>query len=547
MKKPSLSDLTLREKIGQTYIIGTHFWARLKDRKAFLERNPVGGLWSCSGPPSKAKIQVVDFTDADISEDSSTYAKPIAADVAQYLKVPAVIGADTVTGFCDLSNAFNAVTFGATGDVSFAERHGRAIANEFRCAGVHWRWSPVADLSHRERSVSIGRTYTDDCNKLADMCSAYVKGSQENGVAACMKHFPGCGIYAKRDTHLVAEANTMTLEEWENTQGAIYQKIIDSGVWSVMVSHAAFPAVDDTKIGKRYIPSTFSKKVITDLLKGKMHFDGVVISDDMHMRACHGFFSPEDMVINAINAGIDMYLGYHADKVEDSENYINILEKAVLDGRIPMARIDDACQRILDFKEKIGLFNDGFFGKEECPEKAVAETQALFKETCEKAITLVANDLNLLPLNKDKIKNISLITFAHSPGFFTAMDKLKTKLEARGYNVNTYDVLTIQIMREIDRTSDLIIYAMHLGAHAPYGASSFYGDVMKSFFNVLSFGAEKSICVSFGSTNIYYDYFENCDTFINAYTYNEYMIDAFVKAIFGEIPFEGVSPIKLIP
>lgn len=544
MKKIKLSDLTLREKIGQTLIISTYRWAEVENRKEFLERTPVGGLWSYSGAPSKTKVDVVDFTDGEVSDDSSVYAKPIAAEMAKYMKVPPVVGADSVSGFCDLSKSLTTMTFGATGDVSIAERHGKAIANEFRCAGVHWRWSPIGDLCHRDSAGHIGRAYSDDCDTLADMCIAYVKGSQENGVAACMKHFPGCGIYSTRDTHLVPSVNTMTLEEWEKTQGAVYQKIIDSGVWSVMNSHTAFPAVDDTKIGKKYLPATFSKKIITDLLKGKMHFDGVVISDDMNMRGAKNFFSVEDTVINALNAGIDMYLGYPTKDVPD---YIDLVEKAVLDGRIPMERIDDACQRVLNFKEKIGLFNEGFFDKKESPKDAYAETQELYRETCEKAITLVANDIGLLPLNKEKIKNISIIAFAHVPKFYTAMDSLKEKLEARGYNVKVYDVLSRELMQEIDRNSDLIIYAMFLGAHAPFGASSFYGDVMKSFFNVLSFGEEKSICVSFGSTNIFYDYFEYSDTFINAYTYDEHMLDTFVKAIFGEIPFKGVSPIKLIP
>lgn len=546
MKKIELSDLTLREKIGQTLIISTYHWATIENRKEFLEHTPVGGLWSYSGAPSKARVEVVDFTDGEVSEDSSAYAKPIASEMAKLMKVPPVIGADSVSGFCDLSSALTTMTYGATGEIGIAERHGRAIANEFRCAGVHWRWSPIGDLAHRDSAGHIGRAYSDDCDTLADMCIAYVKGSQENGVAACMKHFPGSGIYSTRDTHLVPEVNTMTMEEWERTQGAVYQKIIDSGVWSVMTSHTAFPAVDDTKIGKKYLPSTFSKKVITDLLKGKMHFDGVVISDDMNMRGSKNFFSFEDTVINAINAGIDMYLGYPS-SVEGTPNYIDIVEKAVLDGRIPMERIDDACGRVLKFKEKIGLFNEGFFDKKESPKEAFAETQALYRETCEKAITLVANDIGLIPLNKDKIKKVSIVAFAHVPRFYAAMDTLKAMLEDRGCSVKVYDVLTRELMQKIDADSDLIIYAMFLGAHAPFGASSFYGDVMKSFFNVLSYGDEKSICVSFGSTNIFYDYFEYSDTFINAYTYNEHMLHTFVKAIFGEIPFRGVSPVKLIP
>ena len=547
MSKIKLSDLTLREKIGQTFVFKGNFWENVEDWESYLKKNPSSGVWSF-GKRCKDINAIVDFNGVDSADNDfgSDYAISIPREMKKYLKVPPIIGADTVSGFVGMSQKPSVMSVGATNRLDIGYKLGACIAEEFKCCGVRWHWSPVADLSQWDAANSRARVFSDDAELLANMCIEFVKGTQEHGVAAGMKHFPGHGVCRSRDTHLASSCNTMTFEEWEKTQGAVYQKIIDSGVYTVMISHSSFPAVDDTKVGRHYIPSTFSKKIVTDLLKEKMGFKGVVVSDDLYMRGCKNCFPREELYINALNAGIDILLGPEMEP-DFAPNYIDVIEKAVNDGRVSMERINDACQRVLDLKEKLGLFEENIYEEKYNVEEITKNTAMLAREIAEEAITLVVNERNLLPIDKNKIKNIAILPFAHSAQFSKSMESLKKILENRGFNVSILENLNVQGYKDVAENNDLIIYATFIGPHQPYGKPSFYGDVMKSFFNVLTFGAEKSVCASFGSTNIYYEYFEDSETFINAYAHNNATLEAFVKAIFGEIPFRGKTPFKLIP
>lgn len=547
MKKIELSDLTLREKIGQTLMIRDAFWANLADKEEYLKKYPVGGVWSF-GAPAKKDSGDVDFNGAEnVDPGSSAVGLAIPLEMTKHLKVPPIIAADTVGGYNDLTKTrMSQMAIGATGEPKLAALAAGCLAEEFKCAGVRWIWSPVADLYHRENAAMIGRSFCDDPDLMIEMSKEFVSSCQSHGVAAGMKHFPGGGVNSKRDTHLTPEKNDMTLEEWRATQGRIYKEIIDSGVYTVMTTHASFPAVDDTRIGKQYIPATFSKKITTDLLKNEMGFEGVVITDDLYMRAGKALFTREEMYIAALNAGNDVLLGAEMPP-EYLPNYIDVIEQAVKDGRVSIERIDDAAGRVLRLKEKLGLFGEDVYLDHKLPSEVTRATRDAHSEITDRAVTLVANDAGLLPLDPKKIKKISIVAFAHVKRFYDAVGTLADILRERGIEVSVYEEFNMHISKKIAEESDVIIYAMYLGAHAPFGASSFYGDVMKSFFNVMCYGAEKSIPVSFGSPNIYYDYFEDCDTFINAYTYCDPMLRSFAKAIFGEIKFEGTSPFKLIP
>ena len=190
MSKINLSDLTLREKIGQTYLLKGNFWENVENKEEFLKKNPVCGVWSF-GRPSKNTREIADFNGISSGETAGcAYSRAIPEQMSKYLKVPPVIGADTVSGFSDLSALPAPITVGATGCLELAYRYGECIAEEFKCAGVRWRWSPCTDI----RAQGGMRTFSDDPKFLTDMSAEYVKACQSHGVAACVKHFPGAGI-----------------------------------------------------------------------------------------------------------------------------------------------------------------------------------------------------------------------------------------------------------------------------------------------------------------------------------------------------------------
>ncbi len=555
MKKPLLSELTLREKIGQMLLgyqheinrmpeIDNNLVRPLEERNELLRREKFGTLWA---QPGRATRGVT----VDIAEglrepvDSQEFGTWIQEESDAY-KIPALTaedfeGAGAGSYFTDLTSTCNPPAIAAANSEELAYELGAAIGRELRCAGVTWRWAPVVDLPSRF-SMNIMRGYSDDPEKAIRMAKAHIRGMQSEGVAATLKHFPGCDPYEDRDTHFCPTLVNIPLDEWWEKQGRMFKEVIDDGVYSVMVGHKAFPAVDDEIINGKYVPSTASKKVITGLLKETIGFKGVVITDGIVMGALYSLFPYEELIVRLVNAGNDVILGVKPNTGE-------LIEKAVLDGRIEETRIDDACQRVLDMKEKLGMFEEGYRLVKSKPEIETPKTRKINIEIARRAVTLVRDRKNLLPLDKEKIKNVTIICSAHVDFFYKKLeDYLVPEFEARGAKVHLQRrVSSFPEMEEIAKNSDLIIYAAYIAGHEPMGPMSLHGDECKTYLYAFSSGEEKSIGVSMGYPYIHYDIMENANTFVNTYTYSPELIKAFVEGIYGEIPFVGESPIRLNP
>lgn len=556
MKKPLLSELTLEEKVGQMllgYQWDIHRKTRTlgavpeslrtkEERNAYLLKEKFGTLWAQTGMGSRGLDQ--DMADKETTDKSEEYGKWIMEESDVY-KIPALTSLDCESGasdtFKDLSKGVGAITLGAANDEQLCYDLGVAIAKELRCAGATWRWAPVVDISSRF-SYSMMRTYRpNDPERQIELAVAHIKGTQSQGVAATAKHFPGGDKYEFRDSHFCPSQINSTYDEWWEEQGRIFQGVFDGGVYSVMTSHHAFPAVDDSKVNGMARPATISKKITTDLLKGKMGFKGVVITDSIAMGALFTLMPYEDLIVEIVNAGNDVILGVMADTNE-------IICKAVRDGRIEETRIDDACQRVLDMKEKIGMFEEGYRHVKGKAEDFVSKTQKLNLEVARKGVTLVRDRKNTIPFNKDKIKNVTIIVSTHADHFMNNVEILKKELEERGMNVKIQRRLfNNEDMDRVSAESDLIIYAVYIRMHNPMGLPSLYGKEMETYFYGFTNGKEKSVAISFGYPYVHFTMLENADIFINAYSPSPEIMKACVEGIFGEIEFKGDSPIELEP
>ncbi len=553
MKKPLLSEMTLREKIGQTIL--PYQWhinrktevdpsiLRTKEEKvAYLQERQPGALWVQPGASSRG-LDVA--WEAEHQDESEEFREWIMEEDA-CLKIHALVCTDAENGINwaikDLSLTPPEAAIGAANSPELTYELAKAVGKELRCAGINWVWGPVVDIGGRF-SASLLRSYCqNDPERMIALANAYVKGMQSEGVAATAKHFPGGDRYEYRDSHFCSTKNSSTMEEWWEEQGKIFQGVIDGGVYSVMVGHKAFPAADDTMLKGRYIPSTLSYKIITELLKEKMGFKGIVITDGLEMAGLSTFYEEEELIVEAIKAGNDVLLGVH------SHRAVDILEAAVLDGRISEARIDDACQRILDVKEKLGMFTDEYYQVRYKAEDLVPQTAKLSKAISQKSITLVRDRNNLLPLNKEKIKNVTIICSTHTDSFFDNLNVVKEAFEARGATVKMQRRLkNTEELTRIAGEKDLILYAAYIAAHRPKGWVALFGDECETFHFAFSRGNAKSIGVSFGYPYVHYNIMDGANTFVNAYSPSREQMEAFVEALYGEIPMEGVSPVYLEP
>ena len=543
MKKPLLSELTLREKIGQT-ALGRCDSPGIADTKTF----PYGSLW--------ANGDLAFGVDIDkINPNSTKRDKWLQGlkEMNSNLKVPLIQAGDCAMTISakEYGYVLNATTIGATGSEEFAYESGVLRGRMLRHAGTNWLWSPVCDIPSRHCSSIFGRTYTDDPDKLLAMNIATMKGLHDAGVAATAKHFPGEDGMEYRDAHISETANLLTKEEWLATQGRQFQGMIDAGVDSVMTAHQCFPFIDNTKKNGRYVPATLSKKILTDLLKGEMGFKGVVITDDVWMRSVSTYCDDDlsKVYVECIKAGNDMVLG-----VKDF--YFDVIEDAVNRGEIPMERIDDACQRVLDLKEKIGLFDDNYeltFGD---LDQINADMADFCERVAKKAISLVCDKDKLFPLNPQKIKKVCIIYSGHDKeGQGKAYDQMPLMIkefENRGAEVflrrglkNGY--ASEEELREIAETYDLIVYAGFAARWMPRGLGGFAGDEVITFQNALRYGSEKSVGIGLGSPYVYYDSYAAFPAYINTYNFQPELIRAVVAAMYGEIGFEGGEPFKLLP
>lgn len=569
MKKPVLSEMTLREKIGQ--MLAPHQWdvygkvetnydgitCNMDEVRARYEKEQFGtlrgeqvGVYYVDPRHSMEFENEGEFVEGDlfaygkIRVPAAPY-KEYLAELSSYMKIPPVVGCDCAIGganvFEDMSRIVNANAIGAADSEELTFALGASVARELRCGGFNWRWCPVVDIGNRNASACMRTFSIDDVERTVRLSKAYMLGMQSEGVAATVKHFPSEGRIESRDAHFTTTTNTDTLETWWSEQGRVYQELFDAGVYAVMVGHQSFPAQDNTIVGGQYIPATISKKIVTDLLKDEMGFKGVVITDGIGMAGLFSLLPYEELIVALVNAGNDVILG---SKMSSGD----LIEQAVLDGRIPESRIDDACQRVLDMKEKLGMFEDGYGHLSYTLEEVRPETERINREIARRSMTLVRDRHNLLPLSNEKIKKVSIIISTHADRFVQNLQVLKEALEARGIEVYMQRRLKSSAeLKAISDNSDLIIYAAYVSMHEPAGAIRLFAEECRTYYHAFNHGKDKSIGVSFGYPYVHYDTMENADTFINAYNTSPEAMQSFVEAIFGEIEIVGNSPVLLEP
>ena len=551
MKRPSLSELSLTEKIAQLLMLAdekiqykqVNGEGQLRPKEEIdeiLQRYQFGSYWHTG----TVKMDIVNLAEEWATGRRMTMKerKAYIDGIQKNVRLPMLVAMDAENGIgyalSDGSIVPSPLSIGAADDVQATRALYADVARELRAAGANWRWCPVIDLVSRYTS-SICRIFSDDVDRITRICTAAIRGTEQEKVATTVKHFPGSDGVDIRDGHFSSSTMLCSYEEWNKAQGKVFQNMIDAGVMTIMVSHHSFPAIDDTTINGNYIPCTISSKVIQGLLREKMGFKGVVITDGIDMAGLTGFCATrEELLVRTINAGNDILLGV-------SPEDFDLVYAAVCDGRIPMERIDESCQRVLELKEKIGLFD-------ESPEEEIdtdAAGQQISKASqiiAEKSITLLYDKQNLLPVSKENIKTVSIIYAAHYSGIGELLKVMQEEFAKRGATATISNGFS-SVGTAAVAQSDLIIYAGYIAQHRPMGFPSFSGSQLAVFNRAFSFGKEKSIGISLGYPYLHFDVMGGANTFLNLYSPDPEALRAFVKGLYGEIPFVGTSPVDIIP
>ncbi|MGN0376991.1 MAG: glycoside hydrolase family 3 protein [Suilimivivens sp.] len=336
-----IQEMPIEDKVAGLFIItpealtGTDVAIKAGDTtKEKLTQYAVGGL--------------VYFKQNMKSKDQLT---EMISNTKNYIEYPLFIAVDeeggTVSRVAESGLADNVGSMsdiGASGDEAKAVEAGSNIAAYLSEYGFNLDFAPVADVL-TEGNTTIGdRSFGSNGGEVGTMVAGIVEGLQNGGVSACLKHFPGLGSTSE-DTHEGMASTEKTLEDFETSDFLAFQAGIDAGADFVMVSHLSVPNItgDNT-------PSSISEKMITEILRGSLGFEGVVITDAMNMNAITDYYTADDAAVKAIKAGADMIL-----MPEDFEIAYNGVLDAVNNGTLSEERINESLQRIyrVKYRDKV--------------------------------------------------------------------------------------------------------------------------------------------------------------------------------------------------
>jgi len=348
------SSFTLREKIGQMLIVG--FRGAEPSECGLIERDlrdhAIGGIILFDQ-------EMVDATARRRNIVSPDQVKRLVAHLQANARRPGtlLISIDQEGGRVNrlkfdygFPPSVSQDELGQINRLEETSRQARLTAQTLARAGINFNLAPVVDLDANPNNPIIKgkrRCFSSDPELTARHAGAVVQAHRGEGVLTCLKHFPGHGS-AAGDTHLGLVDVTQT---WSEQELIPFQRLVTSGLCDAVMSAHVFNARLDPDR-----PATLSRAVITGLLRQRLGFQGVVISDDMEMRAISSQYGLDESVPSAIEAGIDV-LCFGNNQSYDPDiapKAIDILTRAVASGRIPESRIDESVQRILTLKRRIG-------------------------------------------------------------------------------------------------------------------------------------------------------------------------------------------------
>lgn len=263
-----------------------------------------------------------------------------------YSKYPLFIGVDEEGGSVSrlgqaglIGTQSSAAQIAASGDTNKAYDAGAAIGSGLTSYGVNVNFAPVADIASIDNSIMKDRAYGSDAASAIPFVLEMMRGLKEQGVASCLKHFPGIGATTE-DTHKGLATVEQSAETFRSNDFTVFKAGIDAGADFVMVGH-----VDAPQLTGDNTPACMSSVIVTDILRNELDFNGVIITDAMNMMAISEYYGADEAAVNALKAGCDMIL--MPENFEDA--YIGVLQ-ALADGIIAEERINDSIKRIYRVK-----------------------------------------------------------------------------------------------------------------------------------------------------------------------------------------------------
>ena len=433
--------LTLEEKIGQLYVVAAYTnkdSLHEKEIKRLIEEEKIGGL-------------------IFMQDDAEKQVK-LTNQFQKMSKVPLLISIDAEWGVnMRLKNTSKfpwAMTVGATpNNEKLAFKMGKKIAEHCKRLGIHINFAPVVDINTNADNPIIGnRSFGSNKENVSQKATDYMKGMREMNVLGSAKHFPGHGD-TNQDSHKTLPTVNQNLTRLEEIELFPFKKLIEEGVGMVMVAHLNVPSIETDP----NLPSSLSKKVVTDLLKNKLGFTGLIATDALNMQGVTKNFTAGDIDLKAFEAGNDVLLFSQEVKVGKQKIMEAIAKDSLLEKRL-----EESVKKILRAKYFVGLNNFQPIREENILQDLNdPESLALTHEIVENAITMVKNENKILPIKNVTNKKFAFVSFEEGENepFFTYLKKYVS-----------FDKIEIKEIADINKLKgyDFVVIGDHKNTESPY-------------------------------------------------------------------------------
>ena len=428
------------------------------------------------------------------------------------------------------------MTLGAIKNDTLIYKMGVAIADQFKRMGVHMNLAPVADVNNNPLNPVINyRSFGEDRKNVTAKALMYMKGMQDNGIIATLKHFPGHGD-TNTDSHLDLPLITHSRERLDSIELFPFLNLINSGAGSVMTAHLNLPSLDSTS----KLPSTLSPVIINDLLKSGMGFKGLVITDAMNMKGVTKYFSPGEAESLALIAGNDV-----VEFVTDIEAAIKAVKMSLAGKRLTATEINNKCRKVLALKYWAGLSKSPVIAKENIVKEITPPLNiALIRELYANSLTVLGNKDNILPVRNFQNLKIAVLEI-NGTNSSIFQERLLSYHPADTFSVNTSD--TGQSSQIMGRLADYdLVIAGVFGTDQRPTINFGIRPGLVSFLDKLT-GTKKTIITYFGNPYALdrLNALQKADGLILAYQENQFTEDLSAQLIFGGIGGRGVLPVTI--
>jgi beta-N-acetylhexosaminidase len=534
----TLASLSLRERVGQMvniWVLGDYTNTRdssFAEVLRWIRDDKVGGATMSLGSP----IEVAEKINA----------------MQRAARVPLMFGADLEPNLGRLEGGVfshylmdargatvfpNAMAIGATGREQDAYEVGRAIGREAKAVGIFMNFAPVVDVNNNPANPVINtRSFGEDAKRVAQLSAAFVRGSQDAGVIATIKHFPGHGD-TDVDSHVGLPLVSASAARLDSVELVPFAASIDAGAAMVMTAHIALPAVQ----GDNTTPATLAPRVITGLLRDKLRFTGLAITDAMTMGGIGKGYTNEESAVLAVKSGADVLL-----KPSDPKGAIDAVVKAVERGEISRARIDSSVRRVLENKARTGVAFRPIVPLDSLREVVGSpEHRTLANDIATRAVTLLRDRNNLVPTTAGK--PIVLVQYMPETELRAGRTML-AELRKGGQAVRAVKVgpgtpaATLDSIARVAQGAERIVVATYVRRIEGEGRFAIPAPIA-DWINALS-QRERVVVISLGNPYLIRQ-FPAVGSYLVTYGVSDALERAGARAVTGKAPITGHIPVSL--